>query len=84
MRANIIREFHYALKEAQDEAAVGSGVERNVRWRAPAPGGREGVIDGVRAPELAAGSSANAALSASVVARQVRHDFVFLICDPHF
>ena len=39
--ANIIREFH----NAQDEAAVGSGVERNVRWRAPVPGGREGVID---------------------------------------
>jgi len=73
MRANIIREFHNALKEAQDEAAVGTGVERAARWRAPAPGGREGLIDNVRAPDLYAGNSANAAVTAAVTARKVSH-----------
>jgi hypothetical protein len=39
LRNEILREMHSALKEAQDESAVGTGLERQQRWRAPAPGG---------------------------------------------
>ncbi|KAF9481696.1 hypothetical protein BDN70DRAFT_991713 [Pholiota conissans] len=69
LRSKILREMHGALKEAQDEAAMGTGLERQQRWRAPAPGGRGGLVEGVAAPDLAAGTSANAAVSADAIAK---------------
>jgi len=74
MRGKIIRELHETLKEAQDDVAIGTGADRSRRWtdnRAPAPGGREGIIDGVAAPEILAGNVANAALAAAAVAKRV-------------
>ena len=71
LRMKILREMHSALKESQDEAAAGTGLDRRLRWRAPAPGGRNGLIEGVSAPALPAGSSANAAVSADAVAKAV-------------
>ncbi|KAF8167513.1 hypothetical protein B0H34DRAFT_854442 [Crassisporium funariophilum] len=73
MRGKIIRELHETLKEAQDDIAIGTGVNRKVRWtdnRVPAPGGREGIVGGVAAPEVSAGNSANAALAAASVAKK--------------
>ena len=78
LRGRIIREFHQALKEAQDEQAVGTGIERKARWRQPAPGGRDGIIDGAHAPDLAAGNSANAAATAAIVAKQACIHVFFL------
>lgn len=72
LRRRIIRKFHEALRESQDEQAVGTGKERSARWQANhAPGGRDGKIDGTAAPELVSGNSANAALAASAVAKKV-------------
>jgi hypothetical protein len=77
MRGQIIREFHQALKEAQDKKAVGTGKLRDDRWkegsssRAPAPGGRGGIINGVTAPDLEGGNAVNAAVVAATVAKQV-------------
>jgi hypothetical protein len=71
MRGKIIREFHEMLKEAQDDVAIGTGADRGRRWtdnRAPAPGGREGIV---AAPEILAGNAANAALAADAVAKRV-------------
>jgi hypothetical protein len=69
----ILQEFHEALKEAQDERGAGTGVERVARWheREPAPGGRDGIIDGASAPSLPTGNRANAAVVAASVAKQV-------------
>jgi hypothetical protein len=55
----VIKEMHAALKEVEDKA-VGTGLERGARWRAPALGAREGIIDGVAALALASGNTANA------------------------
>jgi hypothetical protein len=76
LRGKIIRELHEMMKEAQDDVAVGTGADRDRRWtasdnRAPAPGGREGIIDGVPAPDILAGNAANAALAAAAVAKRV-------------
>ncbi|PPQ87308.1 hypothetical protein CVT25_002058 [Psilocybe cyanescens] len=74
IRGQIIREFHQALKEAQDEKAAGTGKLRDDQWkeglREPAPGGRGGVINGVAAPELAGGNATNAAAAAATIAKQ--------------
>ncbi|KAF8801615.1 hypothetical protein BYT27DRAFT_7261749 [Phlegmacium glaucopus] len=74
MHGQIIREFHQALKEAQDEKAAGTGKLQDDRWkegpREPAPGGRGGIIDGVTAPDLAGGNAANAAVAAGTAAKQ--------------
>lgn len=76
VRGKIIRELHEVLKEAQDDVAIGTGADRGRRWtdhnRVPAPGGREGVIKGVAAPEISAGNSTNAALAAAAVAKKAR------------
>ncbi len=56
----------------RDDTAVGTGLERGARWHAPAAGGRNGLVNGVRAPELTAGNSANAAVTATAAAKQVR------------
>ncbi|KAJ7728967.1 hypothetical protein DFH07DRAFT_757091, partial [Mycena maculata] len=45
LRQQLILKFHLALKEEQDRA-VGTGVEREVRWKASAPGGRGGNVRG--------------------------------------
>ncbi|KAF6765888.1 hypothetical protein DFP72DRAFT_996748 [Ephemerocybe angulata] len=47
-------------RRAAGEQGVASGVERMLRWREAARGGREGVVEGESAPDLAAGSAANA------------------------
>jgi hypothetical protein len=56
------------------EKGIGTGVERLLRWtaRQPAPGGRDGQIDGTVAPALAAGNSENAANTAKANANKVR------------
>lgn len=56
LRGQIIRQFHEALKEAQDERAAGTGLERDARWRGEVP---------------AAGNAANAAAAAAKVSKQV-------------
>ncbi|KAJ7768133.1 hypothetical protein DFH07DRAFT_1058377 [Mycena maculata] len=53
------------LKEDQDQkAATGTGLERTARWRAPAPGGQN------PSDQSAAGNSANAAGTATVLANK--------------
>lgn len=71
IRRQIIREFHVVLKESQEQGES-TGVNRNNRWRAPAPGGRGGKINGVEAPTLENGNSANAAVAAGVATSAVR------------
>ena len=70
----IIHQFHEALKEAQDDQAIGTGYERSARWttnRVPAPGARDGVIEGSLAPTPTAGNSANATVTAAAVVKRV-------------
>jgi hypothetical protein len=70
----IIHQFHEALKEAQDDQAIGTGYERSARWitnRVPAPGAPDGKIKGSLAPAPTAGNSANAAVTAAAVVKQV-------------
>jgi hypothetical protein len=46
---SIIHQFHEALKESQDDQAIGTGYERSARWtsnRVLAPVARDGVIGG--------------------------------------
>lgn len=72
---SIIHQFHEALKEAQDDQAIGTGYERSARWttnRLPAPGARDGEIDGSLAPVPTTGNSANAAVTAAAVVKRVR------------
>jgi len=74
IRGQIVQEFHRVLRAAQDtESAVGTGLERQVRWRTAAPGGAEGVVNGQKAKEPASGNSANAAAVAATAADQVSH-----------
>jgi hypothetical protein len=82
IRGHILRQFHEALKEAQDEHGAGTGLERVARWRErePAPGGRDGVIGGTSAPHLPAGNEANAAVVAANVAKTVRTFFKLCRC----
>ncbi|KAJ6580061.1 hypothetical protein DFH09DRAFT_1275779 [Mycena vulgaris] len=67
LRQQLTRKLHLALKEEQD-LAVGTGLERGARWRAPAPGGRGGNVPGLKSA-LANSNSANAALTATAVAK---------------
>jgi hypothetical protein len=69
----IIHQFHEALKEAQDNLAIGTGYERSARWtnnRVPAPGAPDGKIKGSHVP-VKTGNSANAAVTAAAVVKQV-------------
>ncbi|KAG7095522.1 hypothetical protein E1B28_006260 [Marasmius oreades] len=70
-RQKIMRELELICSE-QEVVGVGTGVERKLRWTArdPAPGGRNGVVDGEKANGPMAGNSANAALSATAVAKK--------------
>jgi hypothetical protein len=73
LRTDIIRLFHEALKESQDDQAVGTGYERSARWtmgRVPARGARDGQFDGASAPALASGNAANAAVTAAAIVKQ--------------
>jgi hypothetical protein len=45
--------------------------DQTIHWHAPAPGGREGEVDGANAPALSNGNSVNAVVSASTVAKRV-------------
>ncbi|KAK6974182.1 hypothetical protein R3P38DRAFT_2584549 [Favolaschia claudopus] len=56
--------------KSQEDRGVGTGLERDHRWRKAAPGAREGVIDGKLAPAPTAGSSANASKVATGNANQ--------------
>ncbi|KAF4618011.1 hypothetical protein D9613_012841 [Agrocybe pediades] len=68
---SIVQQFHRALREAQDDQALGTGKLRNERWRTAAPGGKGGVVDGTVAPEnVAGGDSANASTVATTNAQQ--------------
>ncbi|KAF6743414.1 hypothetical protein DFP72DRAFT_827887 [Ephemerocybe angulata] len=55
----------------EGEKGVGSGVERELRWRKAAKGGRDGIVDGESVPALAAGSEANAGAAAEKTAKEV-------------
>ena len=80
-RQAVLKGFSNIIRE-QGEKGAGTGADRLRRWtgRNPAPGGRMSQIDGVRAPELAAGNSANAVAVADATAKQVStHKFFFLI-----
>jgi hypothetical protein len=68
----LVRELEAIINQQQDIGA-GTGVERAVRWtgRNPAPGGRDGNVDGEAAAIPAAGNSANAAAAAKASAGAV-------------
>lgn len=70
MRRQLIRRFHEVLKQEQSRGEL-TGLNRDIHWRAPAPGGRDGQVAGVAAPALQNGNSANAAQTASVAASRV-------------
>ena len=70
MRRQLIRRFHEVLKQEQNRGEC-TGVNRDIHWRAPAPGGRDGRIAGASTPALANGNPANAAQSASAAASRV-------------
>jgi hypothetical protein len=70
LRMELIKKMHAVLKEVEDQAP-GTGLERNARWRAPALGGREGVIDGQQAPSLPSGNTANADVAMKQAANAV-------------
>jgi hypothetical protein len=70
---SIIHQFHEALKESQDDQAIGTGYERSARWtsnRVPAPGARDGVIGG-STPVPTTGNTADAAVTAAAAVKQV-------------
>lgn len=71
IRARLVQEFHSALRDAQDEVAAGTGLERQTRWRTAAPGGRDGIVNGARLPEPAAGNTANAVATAAALSKTV-------------
>ncbi|KAJ6538761.1 hypothetical protein B0H10DRAFT_2245563 [Mycena sp. CBHHK59/15] len=68
LKQQLIRKFHLALKEEQDQAA-GTGLNRTVCWQNSAPGGRAGKRHGVQAESQSAGNSENTAATATAVAR---------------
>ena len=72
LKQQIIIQFHEALRESQDEKAVGTGYERSARWRVPARGARDGKINGSTADPLPSGNAGNAAVSASALVKQVQ------------
>lgn len=74
MRRQIIRRFHEVLKQEQDRGQC-TGTNRDIHWRAPAPGARDGEVNGLPAAALDNGNSANAARAASAVASNVGEVF---------
>jgi len=70
-RQSLARRFNAVIKE-QQERGISTGSERDLRWtRDPAPGGRDGIIDGVIPLQPAAGNAANAKEVASNQAKKV-------------
>ncbi|PPQ84235.1 hypothetical protein CVT24_004308 [Panaeolus cyanescens] len=69
-RAEIRREMEAVLKQYQDVQGIGTELERSHRWRAPAPGGRDAIMDGEAAPQLRAGTSTNAGAVAEKSAKE--------------
>jgi hypothetical protein len=73
LKQQIIIQFHEALRESQDDKAIGTGYERSARWRAPARGARNGEIEGSIVDPLPSGNAANAAVAALSLVKQVTH-----------
>ena len=72
--SSIIHQFHKALKEAQDDQAIGTGYEHSAQWatsHVPAPGAHAGEIKGSLAPAPTTGNSANVAITAAAVVKQM-------------
>ena len=69
-RQKLLREFSKIIHE-QGEKGIGTGLARNaIAPRNPAPGGREGIVDGAGANAIS-GNAANAATVASAAAKRV-------------
>ena len=78
MRCQLIHRFHKVIKQEQDRGAC-TGSNRDIHWRAPAPGGRDGELDGLAAPVLDNGNSSNAAGAATSAASKVSDNkFIYL------
>jgi len=84
LHGKVVQAFHCALREAQDQLAVGTGIERQLRWRAAAPGGRDGIVDGEKIRTLANGNAANAAVVAGNDANQVSSNPLSTIHKTHY
>jgi hypothetical protein len=69
-RQELLRRLNEIIKE-QQEKGIGTGAERGLRWRNPAPGGRDGAVSGVNHPPATAGNTANAAENATKLAGKV-------------
>ncbi|KAH9480225.1 hypothetical protein JR316_0006823 [Psilocybe cubensis] len=54
LKGQLIHRFHQALKESQEDRAIGTGAIRKARWEQAAKGGQTGRED------VLAGNSANA------------------------
>jgi len=79
-RQNLLREFSKIIHE-QGEKGIGTGLVRTARWMAPrhpAPGGREGIVDGADA-EAISGNAANSAAVASAAAKRVCTSSLLLV-----
>jgi hypothetical protein len=69
-----LMQFHKALKEAQDDQAIGIGYERSVQWttnHVPTPGAHDGAIEGSLSPAPMTGKLANATVTAAAAVKQV-------------
>ena len=66
----LLRQYNEILKNHQNHG-TSTGVERAIRWRHPAPGGREGRIDGMPAHTPTPGVAANAAEVATSISKKV-------------
>ena len=78
-RQAILRGFRDAIKR-REEVGAGTGVERSMRWRQPAPGGRDGEVNGEVAEPAAAGNSANAVVAATAAAKRVSVNIPPRVC----
>ncbi|RXW12721.1 hypothetical protein EST38_g13134 [Candolleomyces aberdarensis] len=70
-RSELRRGMEQTGQNGQEHKGVASGLDRGVRWREPAQGGRKGILKGSVAPALASGNTANAALVATSTAKEV-------------
>ena len=66
----LLRQYNEILKDRQDRG-IGTGVERAMRWRHPAPGGGQGHIKDLPAPVPTPGAAANAAEVSASHAKKV-------------
>jgi hypothetical protein len=69
-RQALLHRLNEVIKE-QQERGVSTGAERGLQWRNPAPGGRDGVLDGNPQSSAAAGNMANAIETAMKLASKV-------------